>query len=44
VITLQPQQLKQLNLEREQLFLQLLQHNGEVTVANFALAAQIAVE
>ncbi|MTJ10908.1 MULTISPECIES: hypothetical protein [unclassified Anabaena] len=38
-------QLKQLNLEKEQLFLNLLQQQeGEITITKFALAAQIPIE
>ncbi len=38
-------QVKQLNLAKEQLFLQLLQQeNGELTVTKFALSAQISIE
>ncbi|MBS9393986.1 MAG: hypothetical protein HEQ29_12825 [Dolichospermum sp. LBC05a] len=39
------QKLKQLQLEREQLFLRLLQQEeGRVTITKFALAAQISIE
>lgn len=39
------QQIKQLNLEREQQFLRLLQQQeGEITVTSFALSAQISIE
>ncbi|AFZ23155.1 hypothetical protein Cylst_0829 [Cylindrospermum stagnale PCC 7417] len=39
------QQLKQFNLEREQLFLHLLQQEeGEITITKFALSAQISIE
>ncbi|BAZ33303.1 hypothetical protein NIES4074_58130 [Cylindrospermum sp. NIES-4074] len=39
------QKLEQLNLEREQQFLRLLQQNGgEMTVTNFALSAQISIK
>ena len=38
-------QTQQLDLEREQLFLQLVQqHEGDLTVTKFALAAQIPIE
>lgn len=38
-------QAKQLNLDREQQFLRILeQHEGEITVTKFALAAQIPIE
>jgi hypothetical protein len=38
-------QVKQLNLEKEQLFLHLLQeHQGEITITQFALTAQISIE
>jgi predicted HTH domain antitoxin len=38
------QQLKQSDLEKEQLFLRLLQQEGEITVTKFALYAQISIE
>lgn len=39
------QKTAQLNLEQEQLFLQLLQQNGgEITIATFALEAQIPIK
>ncbi|MFP4411713.1 hypothetical protein [Coleofasciculus sp.] len=39
------QQLKQLNLDKEQLFLHLLQQQGgKITVTNFALSAKISIQ
>jgi hypothetical protein len=39
------QQIKKSNLEKEQLFLHLLQeHQGEITITQFALTAQISIE